>query len=445
MADFMFADNAEAMVRSAVESFKPELVGISIRNIDALISKTEFSLPALQQCVSWIRSESSAPIVLGGPGFSLFAEEILDILNLDYGVVGEGDVAFPQLVERLVKGGPVDDIGGLCYRKDGKLKTNPPCPVSDLDTIPFQAIDLIDAKRYDRARGAMGVFTRKACPLRCSYCPEAAFHGNLVRLRSPVRVVDEMQYIMEKAGVRYFDFADTTFNSPRSHAVAVCREIIGRKLNLQFEVELSPIHQDEESVRLLKAAGCQGVDLTVDSGSDKMLRSLHKGFKAEDALAAAHLYDKVGIPYTAGFLLGGPGENRETVEATVDLARRLPRPSAVYFAVGIRVFRQTELYHQLCQANPVLAQESLLTPKFYVSEEFDKHCAELLLAACREVSSFYISDIFYKPVMKWVLKGSTWANVRPAWKVGSVPKYIQKVLQFGGDGLTWDSNRRAFV
>jgi radical SAM superfamily enzyme YgiQ (UPF0313 family) len=333
----------------------------------------------------------------------------------------------------------------LCYRTPEGLVSTPVCQVGDLDAIPFQAIDLIDAKRYDRARGAMGVFTRKACPLRCTYCPEETFHGSRVRLRSAKRVVDEMEYIIDTAGVRYFDFADTAFNAPRSHAMAVCQEIVDRKVDLQFEVELNPVDQNRESVRLLKAAGCQGVDLTIDSGSNRMLRSLRKGFTSGQALDAARLYAEFAIPYTAGFLLGGPGEDRESVAETIAFARRLPRPSAVYFSVGLRIFRQTALYNQLKREGSPLAEGSLLAPRFYVADTFDEHCAEQLLEACRKVPCFYISDIFYKPVMRWVLRGTTLTNTRPAWKAGAVPKYIQQVLQFGRDGLTWDSGRRAFV
>jgi radical SAM superfamily enzyme YgiQ (UPF0313 family) len=299
LIDFMFAGEAEETITATLAKFHPDVVGISLRNVDALISKNEFCLPELRSCVQCIQRLSPAPIVLGGPGFSLFAGDILSALNLDIGVAGEADETFPELVERLANGRPFGDIGGLCYRTPEGLVSTPVCQVGDLDAIPFQAIDLIDAKRYDRARGAMGVFTRKACPLRCTYCPEETFHGSRVRLRSAKRVVDEMEYIIDTAGVRYFDFADTAFNAPRSHAMAVCQEIVDRKVDLQFEVELNPVDQNRESVRLLKAAGCQGVDLTIDSGSNRMLRSLRKGFTSGQALDAARLYAEFAIPYTA--------------------------------------------------------------------------------------------------------------------------------------------------
>jgi hypothetical protein len=107
--------------------------------------------------------------------------------------------------------------------------------------------------------------------------------------------------------------------------------------------------------------------------------------------------------------------------------------------------RSSRFRIQLKREGSPLAEGSLLAPRFYVADTFDEHCAEQLLEACRKVPCFYISDIFYKPVMRWVLRGTTLTNTRPAWKAGAVPKYIQQVLQFGRDGLTWDSGRRAFV
>jgi radical SAM superfamily enzyme YgiQ (UPF0313 family) len=443
--DLMFASDAKGEIKKAFLSFRPDLIGIAIRNVDSLISRTEFSIPALQSCVEAIRQYSTAPSVLGGPGYSLFPTQILNSVGLDLGIAGEADQSFPDLVERIAEGRPYTDIPGLCYRREGGIVSNPPGQVASLDTIPFQAIDLIDAKKYDRYRGAMGVFTRKACPFSCIYCPEAALHRNQVRLRSPKKVADEIEYIIRQTGVNYFDFADTTFNVPQSHSLAVCDSIRRRGLDFQFEVELNPIGQNDNFVRVLKETGCKGVDLTVESGSNRMLHTLKKGFTTEDAIQAAKLYRKHRIPYTAGFLLGGPGEDRDSIRETIEFARRLPEPNAVYFTVGLRVFSQTELFEYMKRLDPSLKEESLLYPRFYVSESFDESCAELLLDACRKHRAFYISDIFYKPVMRWVVQGSNFMNVRPAWKMGGVPKIFQQIVQLGANGLQWDEASRAFV
>lgn len=440
----MFSKKPEDEVGKAVGNFSPDVVGISIRNVDSLISRTEFSMPLLETCIRAIRNRSEAPIVLGGAGYSLFPKEILSQTGLDLGITGEGDASFPMLLEAIEEGRSHADVPGLCYRENDHFITNPQQVVTDLDSIPFQAIDLIDAKKYDRNRGALGVFTRKACPLKCIYCPEAFFHGNQVRLRSPKRVVDEIEYLIEQSGVRYFDFADTTFNVPRRHTVAVCEEIIRRKLDFRFEVELSPLEQDEESAQLLKKAGCVGVDLTADSGSNQMLETLKKGFTAEKVLEAAELYRRHGIPYTVGFLLGGPGENLQTIQETVDFVSSLPSPNCVYFTVGIRLFEQTELYQMIKEDDPSLTDGNLLGPRFYVSESFDESCAELLLKACRENLGWYISDIFYKPSMKLFIETMGVFNVKPAWKYGVVPKIYQRIIGFGSDGLVWDNETKAF-
>jgi len=447
LLDLMFIKdkNIELELKNKLINYQPDLFCISIRNIDALIGKTEYAMPLLNQCVKLARKYSSAKIILGGPGYSLFPDKILDMLNADYGISGEADESLPLLVDRLEKEEKTSDIAGLCFKENEVIKQNKPEIVCNLNKVPFQAIDLINAKQYDRNRGAMGIFTRKACPLDCIYCPEAYFHGNKVRFRSPKKVADEIEYIIKEAGVHYFDFADTTFNVPKSHSIDVCNEIINRKLDFRFEVELSPIQQDIESAKILKAAGCEGIDLTADSGSNKMLKYLNKGFSAQDILKTAHIYKKLKIPYTVGFLLGGPGEDEETIKESINIACQLPDPNAVYFTVGIRIFEQTELYQSLNKTDPNYSNKNLLDPVFYVSESFTQNCADLLLDVCSKRLNFYISDIFYKPLMRKIMGFASLLNIRPAWKHSNAPKLLLKILEGGGNSLFWDNNKRSFT
>jgi radical SAM superfamily enzyme YgiQ (UPF0313 family) len=299
LVDLMFSDDPERDLVDAVAAFRPELLGVAIRNVDSLLGKDEYRIPELKRYVEAVRKVSTAPMIAGGPGFSLFPEELVAEFGFEYGLVGEADRSLPALVDAIASGADPSAIPGLVLRRDGRFVSNPPDIVEDLDAIPFQAVDLIPAGLYAARRGNLAVFTRKACPLDCIYCPEAALHGQKVRLRSAKRVVDELEFIVATTGVRDFDFADTTFNVPREHALAVCEEIVRRGLRIRFEVELSPLDQDAESVRLLRRAGCIGVDLTADSGSDRMLGVLNKGFTADQIHRGANR-DDVCPAWSAG-------------------------------------------------------------------------------------------------------------------------------------------------
>lgn len=444
VVDLMFRRKPLFDVELAVREFEPEVIGISIRNIDTLFSKTLFEIPDIQRMMTTIRSLSTAPVVLGGAGFSIFPLELTEELKADYGIAGEADNAFPMLLEALRGDRELSGVPGLIYRQNHRLIANPVEMVDDLDQIPVQAIEDIDWRTYGRFRGNFGVFSRKGCPLDCIYCPEAPLHGHVPRLRSARLVVDEMASIVETTGLPWFDFADTLFNAPREHMMAVCQEILDRKLKVCFEVELNPVGQDEESVRLLKASGCIGVDLTADSGSTVMLRNLNKGYTRDMVLRTASLYAKHRIPYTVGFLLGGPGEDITTVEESLDLARRLPGGATSYFGVGIRVFRGTaleSLYKGVCGKDG----SDLLNMAFYFSESLDSTCMGRLIDAYQKDFRLYLCDLMYEGNQARALRMADFLNIRPLWKGGRTLRIIDFFLSAGRRSVSWDGAEHRFV
>ena len=442
--DMMFQKNPLDAIERAIRAFEPQLVGISIRNLDALISKSRCEMPSLKRCVERVRALTSVPLILGGPAFSIFPEETMAELEADYGIAGEADESLPLFLDRLSRNEDLADIPGLCDRRRQPLRANPLQLVQDLDRIPHQALDVIEHGKYRRYRGNMGVFTRRGCPLSCSYCPEPRVHGHAARLRSPKRVVDEIEYIIDQTGSRWFDLADSLFNLPREHALRVCQEIVDRKVRIKFEVELNPLGQDEESVKLLKAAGCIGVDLTADSGSERMLESLNKGFTSQMVMDVARLYQKHRIPYTVGFLLGGPGESLQTLNETLDFAGRLPGVSSSYFAVGIRVYPGTAL-ETVCGRENLSAPTSWLPPYFYVSGGFDPTCANRLIAAYRQNFRFYLTDLFYEGTLAKSIQMADLFNVRPLWGVGRLPRVMDWLVSGGFPRLRWDPQTRCFT
>ncbi|MFA6033458.1 MAG: radical SAM protein [Myxococcota bacterium] len=444
VTDLMYSADPIASVKRSLAEFQPEVVGISIRNTDTLFSKDIYEIPQIKLYADAVRELTTAKLILGGAGYSFFAEELAGDLEADYGIKGEADRSFPKLLGCIAAGTDPASIAGLVYRKNGAFVSNPPDRVEDLDSIPFQAMDLIDGRAYSKCRANLGVFTRKGCPMDCIFCPEDQIHGHAVRLRSARLVVDEIEYLSDLTGVRYFDFADTLFNMPREHALAVCHEIIDRRVKIKFEVELNPLGQDDESVKLLKAAGCMGVDLTSDTGSETMLKNLRKGFTKELVMRAAGLYRKHGIPYTVGFLLGGPGENRSTVKETLDFIDALPGCSGVYMGVGIRVFKGTGLAPIFASEYGEKAEAGMHHPSFYVSPEFDG-AAPLLIDYYKRNLGCYISDFLYEGAQLKAMKMADWMNIRPIWKHGKTPRIIDLLMHLGKTpDIAWDKKDRRF-
>ncbi len=444
LVDLMFSTDPSSDIVNAISEFNPDVTCISVRNVNKTTQDTNI-IPDVDITVETVKKHSHSQIIIGGSGFSLLPEELMERLNPDFGIIGEADNSLPALINSLEHKSDYRRIPGLIHRdKKGTLAINPPGIVTDLDGIPFQSIELIDYYKYNKKAGYIGIFTRKGCPQKCIYCAEAQISGKNMRLRSPGRIVDEIEYIIDKTGITYFDFSDTLFNVPRKHAIDVCREIVRRNVKIQFEVELNPIGQDAEIVELLKVAGCNGLTLTADSGSDRMLQKLQKGYTANDILDAARLYAKFKIRYVICFLLGGPGENLESIEDSITLVESCPKMTAVLFGFSIRVFKNTRLSNMMIDQGLANKNDNYLNPKMYLADSFDDRCAERLLTACNERLNFFISEQAFCLNSKVIRFLSNSSNTRPPWKYIKFLGLILKIRNFGKSPLYWDSQARSF-
>jgi len=443
--DLMFSIDPALDIVNTINKFNPDITCISVRNVNKTTAWDTNVIPDIDIVITTVKEHSKSSIVLGGAGFSLVPEELMELLNPDFGIIGEADNSLPTLIESLEHGKNYQHIPGLIYReKGGTFISNPPDIIDDLDDIPFQAIELIDYHKYSKKAGNMGIFTRKSCSQRCIYCAESQINGKHVRLRSASRVVDEIEYIIDKTAVTDFDFSDTLFNVPREHALNVCQEIVQRKVKIQFEVELNPIGQDAESVELLKAAGCRAVTLTADSGSDQMLKRLQKGYTSNDILNIAKLYAQFKIRYIICFLLGGPGENLASIEDSITLAENCPKMTAALFTFGIRVFKSTHLSNMMISQGLSDENDKYLNPKIYLANSFDDQCAERLLTACNKRLKFFLSEQAFCLNSVVIQHLSKLSNIRPTWKYFSILSFVLRIKNFGQNPLYWDRQSRTY-
>jgi anaerobic magnesium-protoporphyrin IX monomethyl ester cyclase len=176
-----------------------------------------------------------------------------------------------------------------------------------------------------------------------------------------------------RAGVRHFDFVDSTFNSPPGHAVEVCEAITRRELGVQLDTtNFTPATASHELLRAMKIAGFRSLGITAESASDAVLERLEKGFNAAKVREVAERVEKHGIRTLWIFLVGGPGENPRTLEETLSFAEwRLERADAVYLTVGLRIYPGTTLHRTAIGEGVVPADSTLLDPAFYFSSALD--------------------------------------------------------------------------
>jgi len=289
IVDLMAGKDTALVLKEAIEGFRPDLIGISVRNIDDQnMERPRFLLDPVKEIVARCRSLSKATIVLGGAGYSLFPEGALSFLGADMGIQGEGEEVFPEVIARIEQGVSLLGLPGLylpghglpCKRIFAKGLDRLPLPNPDLWSTPSRKEDLW-----------MPVQTRRGCSLSCSYCSTGMIEGRVLRRRSPERVVEWIAR-WRRAGVRHFYFVDNTFNLPASYAKDICRKLMDQDLDITWWSILYPMDVDKELVELMARGGCDQVSIGFESGSERILKSMNKRFSPGEVRRISEMFSE---------------------------------------------------------------------------------------------------------------------------------------------------------
>ncbi|RLB06833.1 MAG: B12-binding domain-containing radical SAM protein [Deltaproteobacteria bacterium] len=360
--DLCFCSDPEGDLIRVLEDFPPDLIGISLRNLDNLTYPSSVSyLPELEEVVEILRCRTSSPIVIGGSGFSLAPVPLMQRLDVDYGIVGEGERSMVKLVRSWQEGISPQGIPGVLIKgKDEFLPPHPLEPLGDPDR------NVLDNRRYLEEGGMANIQTKRGCPFNCIYCTYPLLEGKRVRLRDVGEVVRELKQLQGDQGVDYVYFVDDIFNFPPDYTEALCREMIAQGVKIKWTAFVNPRFLTPEIAQLMARAGCEGVELGVDSGSAQILRNYGKGFGVEDIVRACRLCREVDLNFALYLLLGGPGEDARSVQETFTLMDRLA-PTAVIIMLGIRIYPYTRLQELAVREGMIKRGDDLLEPKFYIS------------------------------------------------------------------------------
>jgi radical SAM superfamily enzyme YgiQ (UPF0313 family) len=352
--DLCWADDWAAAVSAFFSRASYDLVGLTLRNTDdcAFTSRHSF-LAGFAEMVGAVRRQTSAPIVLGGVGFSVMPEEVLDLCQADAGVWGEGEYATVELAARVARGEAWHDVPNLVYRHGGEWQRNPPVTPA-LEGLPPMSRGWLDNRRYFREGGQAGFETKRGCPGRCIYCADPVAKGRQVRMRPPAAVTDELERLLGQ-GIDHLHTCDSEFNLPEWHALQVCEEMIRRGLGdkLRWYAYCAPAPFSDELARRMRAAGCVGVNFGTDHGDTEMLRRLGRAYGPEDVLRAARACREAGMAVMLDLLLGAPGETQESIARAVELARQT-EADRVGISLGVRVYPGTPLAELV--ASPDMAE-----------------------------------------------------------------------------------------
>jgi radical SAM superfamily enzyme YgiQ (UPF0313 family) len=366
--DLCFLDAPRPALDETIRTTEPEVVGISLRNLDSTSYPLNTSyIDDYKRLVDAVRELTAAPIVLGGAGFTVMPTTIMEYLGADVGVVGEGEMAFPWILERLRQREPVVSTHEYrCEPVNGGVCVSPVARIKDLDMAGVPMRQRFDMDLYYQRGGALNIQTKRGCYFECIFCSYPLIEGSKVRMRTAKAVVDEIQAVRQQCQVRHWFFVDNIFNMPIRHAKDICEEIASRNLDIEWSGYLNPKFVDDELCRLMAASGCKAIEFGTDSGSPTMMVNLKKEFEAVDLRRASDLCHKYRLKFCHSLIFGGPGETMQTVSETIDLMDEL-QPTAVIAMTGIRILPGTEMVEIALRDGQLDADDNLLYPKFYIA------------------------------------------------------------------------------
>jgi len=320
--------SAEGFVQ-AVAEFSPDLVGISV--LTRGHNKAKDIILAIK------KKYPKVPIVIGGSQVTAAPSSVLEDLKADFGVIGEGEITLCELVTEIEnKREDFKKIDGLAFRRiKGKIFINSPRSlIKDLDSIPFPAWDLMPPKEYrivpilepGKAFPIAPIITSRGCPYNCSFCASNVTWKRKIRFRSPENVLEEIELLKNNFGVKEIHFADDNFTMDTKRAEEICDRLIEENIKLPWQcpngvrIDRLPL----SLLRKMKKAGCYAVGLGIESGNQKILDKNSKNLNLKVVPQVLEDLRKVGIESYGFFILGLPGDTKQTINETIDFALTNP-------------------------------------------------------------------------------------------------------------------------
>lgn len=336
-------DGWDALIKKAIE-FKPTIIGITC--------PTYARSKAIKAAEIVKKEIPGAKIILGGAHPTVAGRHLLEHYPfIDMIAMGESDF----LVLDICNGIKPENIPGLGFRKGKEIILNAKRPnIETLDAIPFPAWDLIDPKKYftddrgvfenvdlDTEPCAFLIFSR-GCIGSCNFCSNK-LTWNRWRHRSPENIADEIELINKKYNIRHFHFNDDCFSADAQATIALCNEILKRKLKIFFDIVTRVDCVDEKIVKSLKAAGCYRISFGVETASPRLLKTMGKPVNMDKAVKSIQLTIDSGMQADVFIIAGCLGETWETVNETIDFLKRITG-ARVSVGPGLMVFPGTRLY-----------------------------------------------------------------------------------------------------
>ncbi|MEO0072227.1 MAG: radical SAM protein [candidate division WOR-3 bacterium] len=317
--------NDEEFIQKIIE-FDPQVAGF-----------TSYSYNFHRACKLARKLKQKKPNIInifGGYHVSFCLEESKKPF-IDFIVIGEGEITTLELINALNDGNEVNNIKGIAYFNRGEIKiTSRRNRIKHLDNLPFALRDekilknlKVDGLMYpppSMQRNPALIFSSRGCPYNCYYCASPRFYGSYVSYRSIKNVAKELKTLNEQFGTNVFYFTDLTFNLNKNYVRNLCKQIIQEKLKIYWYVLCRPDNLDEETIKLMKAAGCTKIGFGIDSVSNKILKHINRKISIEKLADVFQMVSDHGIIVRATMMFGFPWDTSDTYEYSLNLLNKLP-------------------------------------------------------------------------------------------------------------------------
>lgn len=350
-----------------------------------------------------IKEEFDAPIVFVGPPTSQFSEKMLEIAEF----VARYEYDYTLL--EIASGKNAKEILGLSYKENGKVFHNPNRPwIKDLDSLPFvskvykEHLNVYDYFLNYSLYPMVQIFTGRGCPFRCTFCSwPQTFMGRNYRVRSINNILDELSWIEEEMPkVKEVFFEDDTFTVDKKRVLEFCKGYRERGLDISWSCNARVDTLDFETMKEMKKANCRFLIVGFESASNEILKNIKKGFTVEKAREFAKNVKKSGLLLHADFIIGLPGETKETIEKTRKFIKEI-KPDLLQVSV-VAPFPGTELY-EWYKKNGFLVTDN---PDEYLDEQGHQKSvvsypwlsAEEIAKAVDDLLKDYYLSISYVPI-----------------------------------------------
>lgn len=376
--DMNMAKDAYGELRSRIEKFSPDIVGISLRNLDPLGNRTNSLIVPFGVTLSLIRYFlPKVPLMVGGTAFSLFPEVLMKKFpEINFGIVGEAEENIIPLLDNI-ENPPV--VSGLIYREAENIRLIPPKGNFYMKNYLMPNRELLNPEEYKRINKyveSVGIETKRGCVYNCGYCSYPLLQGKCMRCRDPKDVVDEIEFVNKNYGVERIHLTDSIVNFPVNHLDDICREIIRRKIKIGWSGFFRENLLTEEKALLYAKSGCECFSLSPDGLNQKTLDILEKHLKVEEIVQTAKVLSKAGVITVYHFLVNTPFETLETIEEGKSLIDKIYNMHEKSKTMGtivlnlIRIMPRTKIEKIARDEGYINEETDLLYPVFYDPDKF---------------------------------------------------------------------------